>query len=40
MAPYALWRLTLLTACLISTIPVAYAASEVAGTDVQLLSGE
>jgi len=40
MPQQALWRLALLTVCLIGTVPVADAASEVGGTDPQLLSGD
>ena len=40
MSQQALWRLALLTVCLIGTVPVADAASEIAGTDPQLLSGD
>ena len=40
MTQQALWRLAVLTVWLIATAPVAEAASEVAGTDPQLLSGD
>jgi hypothetical protein len=40
MSQQALWRLAVLTVCLIGTVPVADADSEVAGTDPQLLSGD
>lgn len=40
MSQQALWRLALLTVCLIGTVPVADAASEIAGTDPRLLSGD
>lgn len=40
MSQQAVWRLAVLTVCLIAKAPVADAASEVAGTDPQLLSGD
>lgn len=40
MPQHALWWLAVLTVCLIATVPVADAASEVAGTDPQLLFGD
>ena len=40
MSQHTLWRLTVLTLCLLATVPVAEAASEVAGTDPQLISGD
>jgi hypothetical protein len=40
MSKHTLWRLAVLTLCLLATVPVAEAASEVAGTDPQLLSGD
>ena len=40
MTQHALWRLAVLTVWLIATAPVAEAASDVAGTDPQLLSGD
>ena len=40
MTQQALWRLAVLTVWLIGMVPVADAASEVAGTEPQLLSGD
>jgi len=40
MSQHTLWRLAALTLWLIATVPVAEAASEVAGTDPQLISGD
>jgi hypothetical protein len=40
MSQHTLWRLMVLTVCLIGTVPVGEAASEVAGTDPQLISGD
>jgi hypothetical protein len=40
MAQHALWQLAVLTVWLLATVPLADAASEVAGTDPQVLSGE
>ncbi len=40
MTRKGLWRLAALTMWLIATVPVAEAASEVAGTDPQVLSGD
>ncbi len=40
MTQQALWRLVMLTVWLIGTVPVADAASEVTGTEPQLLSGD
>jgi hypothetical protein len=40
MSQHTLWPLTVLSLCLLATVPVAEAASEVAGTDPQLISGD
>ena len=39
MTPHTLWRLAALTVWLVATVPITHAASEVAGTDAQLLPG-